>query len=93
MTQHTLATPFLQSGQEGRRKRADVTLGVFSNGGGWKVYSQFGAADAYPSRQEALAAAEAKASAAAQTGRQVELFVEHEDGSLAQAWPLQANAR
>lgn len=91
MTQHALATPFLRSGQGGRRNRADVMLGVFSNGRDWKVYSQsglqFGDAAAYPSREEALVAAEQRAFAAAQAGRHVELFVEYEDGSLAQAWP------
>ena len=88
MTSAALATPFFASGQDARRKRGEVTkLGVFSDGRGWKGYSQFAAATAYPSRQEALAAAEARALAAAEAGRIVELFVEHEDGSLAQAWP------
>lgn len=88
-----LATPFLQSGQGRRRKHPDLTLGVFSDGRSWKVYSQsgllFGPADAYSSRQEAMVAAEERAFAAAKAGRQVELFVEDEDGSLglARAWP------
>jgi hypothetical protein len=58
---------------------------VFTDGGGWKVYSQFGSADPYPSRDEALAAAETRAFAAARDGRRVELFVEDEDGALGQA--------
>lgn len=88
MPSNALAMPALASTLDGRRKRAEVTkLGVFSDGAGWKVYSQFGSAALYPSREEALAAAEERAFAAARDGRQVELFVEHEDGSLAQAWP------
>lgn len=66
-------------------KRPDLTLGVFTDGAGWKVYSQFGSADLYPSRGEALAAAETRAFAAARAGREVELFVEDEDGALGQA--------
>lgn len=85
--QHALARSLSRPARGSVRKRADETLGVFSDGGGWKVYSQFDAAAAYPSRQEAVAAAEERALAAAQAGRLVELFVEHEDGSLAQAWP------
>ena len=85
MTPDPFASPFLKSGQGGRRKRPDLTLGVFSDGSGWKVYSQFDAADVYPSRQEALVAAETRAFEAARAGRKVELFLEHEDGSLAQA--------
>jgi len=84
-----LATPFFQSGQGERRKRPDLTLGVFSDGGRWKLYSQsglqFDPAAAFSSRQEALVAAEERAFAAAQAGREVELFVEHEDGSLGAA--------
>jgi hypothetical protein len=92
MPPETLATPFLQSGQGERRKRPDLTLGVFSADGSWKVYAQsglqFGPASAFSSRQEALVAAEGRAFAAARAGRQVELFVEHEDGSLglAKGW-------
>jgi hypothetical protein len=67
------------------RRRPDLTLGVFTDGDGWKVYSQFGSADRYPSRGEALAAAETRAFAAARAGRKVELFVEDEDGALGQA--------
>jgi hypothetical protein len=68
-----------------RRKPADLILGVFTDGIGWKVYSQFDAADAYPTRGDALAAAETRAFAAAKAGRKVELFVEDEDGALGQA--------
>jgi hypothetical protein len=63
----------------------DLTLGEFTDGEGWKVYSQFGSADRFPSRSEALAAAETRAFTAAQAGRKVELFVEDETGALAQA--------
>jgi hypothetical protein len=92
MPPEALATPFLQSGQGERRKRPDLTLGVFSDGRAWKLYSQsglqFAPACAYSSRQEAMVAAEERAFAAAKAGRQVELFVEHEDGSLglAKGW-------
>lgn len=92
MPPEALATPFLQSGQGERRKKPDLTLGVFSADGAWKVYSQsglqFDPAAAYSSRQEAMVAAEERAFAAARAGRAVELFVEHEDGSLgmAKAW-------
>jgi hypothetical protein len=68
-----------------RRRRPDLTLGVFTDGEAWKVYSQFDSAASYPSRGEALAAAETRAFAAARAGRKVELFVEDEDGALAQA--------
>jgi hypothetical protein len=71
--------------QDERRKRADLTLGVFTDGIGWKVYSQFGSADAYPTRGEAMAAAESRAFAETKAGRRVELFVEDEDGALGQA--------
>jgi hypothetical protein len=92
MPPEALATPFLKSGQERRRNRPDLTLGVFSADGSWKVYAQsglqFGPSSAYSSRQEAIVAAEERAFAAAKAGRQVELFVEHEDGSLglAKGW-------
>ncbi len=89
MTPNPFASSFLSSGQGGRRKRPDLTpdltLGVFSDGTGWKVYSQFDAADVYPSRQEAVVAAETRAFEAARAGRKVELFLEDEDGSLGQA--------
>ena len=91
MPPEALATPFLQSGRDERRKRPDLTLGVFSADGSWKVYSQsglqFGPASAYSTRQEAVVAAEERAFAAAKAGREVELFVEHEDGSLGMARP------
>lgn len=89
MTPNPFASPFLTSGASGRRKRPDLTqaltLGVFSDGTGWKVYSQFDPADLYPSRQEAVVAAETRAFEAARAGRKVELFVEDEDGRLGQA--------
>lgn len=85
MTPHSFASPFLRSGRGERRKRPDLTLGVFADGAAWKVYSQFGSADPYPSRGEALAAAETRALAATRAGRKVELFVEDEDGAFAQA--------
>lgn len=88
MTSEAFASPFLLSGKGGRRKRPDLTLGVFSDGIGWKVYSEATAPAPYPSRAEALVAAEARAFEAARAGREVELFVEHEDGSLAKA-PLE----
>lgn len=85
MTPAPFASPFLRSGQGGRRKEPDLTLGVFSDGTGWKVYSQFDSADVYPSREEAVIAAETRAFEAARAGRKVELFVEDEDGRLGQA--------
>ncbi len=81
----SLAASFRPSEQKGGRQRPDETLGVFSDGTAWKVYSQFDPAAAYPSRQEALVAAEARAFAAARAGREVELFVQKEDGSLEKA--------
>ncbi len=85
MTPQSFASPLLRSGRGPRHRRPDLTLGVFTDGAGWKVYSQFGSADSYPSRDEALAAAETRAFAAARAGRKVELFVEDEDGALGQA--------
>ena len=85
MTPQTLFSPAPASRPGQRRRRPDLTLGVFTDGSSWKVYSQFGSADPYPSRQEALVAAEMRAFAAAQAGRKVELFVEDETGALAQA--------
>src|ERR1700761_4444656 len=85
MTPQTFASPALGSKPGQRRRRPDLTLGVFTDGSAWKVYSQFGSADAYPSRQEAMIAAETRAFAAAQAGRRVELFVEDETGALGQA--------
>lgn len=85
MTQAALATPFSRSDEAKRLKRVDEMLGVFSDGRAWKVYSGSGAAAPYPSRQEALVAAEERAFAAARAGRRVELFVQYEDGSLGQA--------
>jgi len=79
-----LVSPFPLSGRRAKRKRADETLGVFSDGRDWKLYSQFGAAAAYPSREEAMIAAEERVFAAARAGRRVELFVQREDGSLGQ---------
>lgn len=83
MTVQSFASPLLRPRES--RRRPDLTLGVFTDGAGWKVYSQFGSADLYPSREEALAAAETRAFAAAKAGREVELFVEDEDGALGQA--------
>jgi hypothetical protein len=85
MTPQSFASPLLRAHRGERRRRPDLTLGVFTDGAGWKVYSQFDAADRYPSRHEALAAAETRAFAAARAGRKVELFVEDEDGGLGQA--------
>ena len=85
MTLQNSVSPAPGPGRRPSRMRADLTLGVFTDGAAWKVYSQFGPADPYPSRQEALLAAEARAFAAAQAGRRVELFVEDETGALAQA--------
>jgi hypothetical protein len=84
MTQNAHASPLSTQGRR-RRKQPDLSFGVFSDGRGWKVYSSAGSPDLYPSREEALFAAETRAFAAAQAGRQVELFVEAEDGSLAQS--------
>lgn len=85
MIPQSFASPPLGSHRGGDKRRPDLTLGVFTDGAGWKVYSQFGSPDPYPSRQEALAAAETRAFEAARSGREVELFVEDEDGALAQA--------
>jgi hypothetical protein len=85
MTVQSFASPQPRSRRTAAQRRPDLTLGVFTDGAGWKVYSQFGSADLYPSREEALAAAEARAFAAASAGREVELFVEDEDGALGQA--------
>jgi hypothetical protein len=85
MIPQSFASPLLRSPRGERKKRPDLTLGVFTDGAGWKVYSQFGSADAYPSRGEALAAAETRAFAEARAGREVELFVEDETGALGQA--------
>lgn len=85
MTRQSFASPLLRARQGESRREPDLTLGVFTDGAAWKVYSQFGSADPYPSRSEALAAAETRAFAAAQAGRKVELFVEDEDGALGQA--------
>ena len=85
MMPQTSSSPALGSVTSRQRKRPDLTLGVFTDGSAWKVYSQFGSADAYPSRQEAMIAAETRAFAAAQAGRRVELFVEDETGALGQA--------
>ncbi len=84
MTLQSFSSPPRRSDRSDRRRRPDLTLGVFTDGAGWKVYSQFGSADPYPSRQEALIAAEARAFAAPQAGRRVELFVEDETGALGQ---------
>jgi hypothetical protein len=85
MTPQSFALPLNRSRREQSKRRPDLTLGVFTDGVDWKVYSQFGSADSFPSRGEALAAAETRAFAAAQAGRKVELFVEDEDGALGQA--------
>jgi hypothetical protein len=68
-----------------RLAREDMTLGVFLAGGEWKVYSPFDRASAYPTRGQALAAAQARARQALRDGRRVELFVQDEDGALGQA--------
>jgi hypothetical protein len=85
MTAQASASSFRPVAKGERRKRADLTLGVFSDGANWKVYSQFGSPAAYASRQDALVAAEDRAFEAVRAGRRVELFVEAEDGSLGQA--------
>jgi len=85
MTVQSFALPQSGSRRTEARKRPGLTLGVFADGAGWKVYSQFGSADLYPSRGEALAAAETRAFAEARAGREVELFIEDEDGALGQA--------
>jgi hypothetical protein len=85
MILQSFALPLHRARGSKGRKRPDLTLGVFTDGAGWKVYSQFGSADVYPSRGEALAAAETRAFAEARAGREVELFVEDENGALGQA--------
>ena len=74
-----------------RRKRTDLTLGVFSFDGAWKVYSPFEAAAVYPTRAEAVVAAETRAFAETRRGRRVEFFVESEDGGLSQVEPAEAS--
>jgi len=85
MTVQSFASPQPRSRRTAAQRRPDLTLGVFTDGAGWKVYSQFGSADAYATRGEALAAAETRAFAETSAGRKVELFVEDEDGALGQA--------
>jgi len=75
-----------------RRQRMDLTLGVFSFEGAWRVYSPFEAVAVYPTRAEAVVAAEARAFAEASRGRRVEFFVESEDGGLSQIDPTPAEA-
>ncbi len=67
-----------------RRKRPRLKLGVFSHDGAWKVYQEFDAPQPYPTRQQAVAAAEERAFAEARSGRPVEFFIEEEDGALRQ---------
>ena len=69
----------------GAPRKPDLTLGVFSADGAWKLYSQFDSASTYASRQEAMVAAEARAFAEARAGRRVELLVQEEDGSFGSA--------
>ena len=85
MTQQSFASPFPRSRRREGRKQPDLMLGVFADGADWKVYSQFGSAEAYPSRGEAMFAAENRAFAETRAGRRVELFVEDETGALGQA--------
>jgi hypothetical protein len=67
------------------RRLEALSLGVFRFDGDWKVYSTLGRASVYPSRGVALSVAESLALDAIRGGRQVELFVEDEDGELRQA--------
>jgi hypothetical protein len=68
-----------------RSRHAPLSLGVFHTGGAWKIYSHFEGASAYPSREEAVSAAQRRAREAARCGRSVELFIEEESGELRQA--------
>ena len=68
-----------------RKKRADLTLGVFSHDGDWKIYSAQDTPIPYDTRDGAVAAAEEQALQAVRAGRRVELFVQEEDGTLRQA--------
>jgi hypothetical protein len=67
-----------------RVKRPRLKLGVFSHRGVWKVYEEFAAPQLFPTRRQAVAAAQARALAESRKGRAVELFVEEEDGALRQ---------
>ncbi len=67
------------------RTKTDMTLGVFSHNGDWKVYSASDKPIHYDTRDGAMAAAEEQVLAAARAGRRVELFVQEEDGTLRQA--------
>ena len=78
----SLAHPIVGQGSA-RLKRPRLKLGVFSHGGAWKVYAEFGSPELYATRQEALAAAQARACAEARNGP-VEFFIEEEDGALRQ---------
>jgi len=68
-----------------RRSKTDMTLGVFSHDGEWKVYSANDRPIHYDTHKGAMAAAEEHARDAARAGRRVELFVQEEDGTLRQA--------
>lgn len=69
-----------------RRRRAPaLSLGVFHHGGAWKVYCEFERAAAYPCRDLAVSAAEARAREAAHCGQRVALFIQEENGELRQA--------
>ncbi len=71
-------------GRSEHRGRPRLKLGVFSHRGAWKVYEEFGAPALYPTRQEAVAAAELRAFAEVRSGHAVEFFIEDEDGALRQ---------
>ena len=68
-----------------RRTVNDLTLGVFSHDGEWKIYSPFDKPAQFDTRESAIAAAQDKAQQAARAGRRVELFVQEEDGAFRQA--------
>ncbi len=79
------SSPAARFARPPRAAREAFSLGVFNHGGGWKIYSLFERAAAYPSREAAMAAAEVRARAAARDGQVVELFIQDDNGEFSQA--------
>ncbi len=67
-----------------RASSRDLTVGVFSDGGLWKVYSEFVAARSFATRALAMQAGYALALEALDSGSGVQMFVQDEDGGFAQ---------
>ncbi len=75
-----------------RATTRDLSVGVFSDGGLWKVYSEFGAARPFATRAQALQAGYALALEALDNGSGVQMFVQDEDGGFAQVAVEQGRA-